>query len=762
MISGVLCLALAAWPVELQDDLHAALAAVPPAARLPLEVEVHAEARPWGFEYRAGTLHLYAYTEPDDPRALAPLARLSADQRISLWRRRAIVHALIRKWDERLRWSARPAWTWLSSWSVYPWAFSRREGLQSPALDLATFAEELLVPAESMAPDAVPPDERLRCREPSKSRSLDARLAALDPSWRPARDCPAFDAWARGEQLELIFAAPATSGAQSSFGHLLLRLDDERVVQLAALISPLEAPEAYVARGLLGGFRGVFSITSLADVQLEALGLEQRALRRFPLALTPLQRRRVLERVWELERVGYLDYRFFNANCATMLRLLLAPALDGLPAEPLTPFETPTQVLEALRPLLGEVEVDEPGGVVAERAELERRGLLRGTDWSELPAPALYRALSTLEGREAWRARVLLASLRIERHALDVATLARLQVERATVAPGWKGPTTDELLAARQRRSEREPDSRLRARVELADFLALDALLRSAPRRALTNSEQAVLDAEAQARETFELVGAALATLPDDALSEARTDERARQQQLLAETRARAVPEGGHGHASLGFGALSSLEPVLRVRGAFFAEQLGDQRLRGLGASSAWRLLDATLELTPRAPIHRAGLTVLAAQRLGQGGWGGGGALDYAFVDRGHEAVASAELLRRVVSDARLTNFLLLTAGARGGVRWAPSPVGVLTPRLGVAARVQLPGSFGNALRLDAGWTPRLEGRALEQGAMGALQVTVRLGVFGGVAFTARADVQAEWRPSTGVRGLAALGVDLD
>jgi hypothetical protein len=79
-----------------------------------------------------------------------------------------------------------------------------------------------------------------------------------------------------------------------------------------------------------------------------------------------------------------------------------------------------------------------------------------------------------------------------------------------------------------------------------------------------------------------------------------------------------------------------------------------------------------------------------------------------------------------------------------------------------VAARVQLPGSFGNALRLDAGWTPRLEGRAFEQGAMGALQVTVRLGVFGGVAFTARADVQAEWRPSTGVRGLAALGVDLD
>ena len=356
------------WNDELREDLALGLAALPPAARLPLEVELHDEARPLGLdnEPSATRLRLFTYVADEEPRANSRLARLTPDQRRRLWRRRAVVHALIRRWDERLRWSSRSSWKALAGWDgaepllVYPWAFSRRRGMESAALDLATFAEELLVPAESIAPDAVSLDDRLRCREPSKARFLDERLTAIDPSWKPARECPAFEAWASPSRLpkfEVMYATPSSSSAQALFGHLLLRIvreDDTdtgsmQVIQLAALISPFEPMSSYIARGISGGFRGVFSLTTLADVHQEALGLEQRSLRRHALELTSEQRLRLLERIWELERVGYIDYRFFKANCATMLRFLLTPALgEAAPGPTLTPWETPTQVLDGL------------------------------------------------------------------------------------------------------------------------------------------------------------------------------------------------------------------------------------------------------------------------------------------------------------------------------------------------------------------------------------------------------------------------------
>ena len=806
---GVVLVPSPGWTPELLEDLSLGLEALPPGARglgHPLEVELHPEATAFGlgdathpaFTEGLTRLHLYAYREGDDARAASRLGKLSGEARRRLWRRRAVVHALLRRWDERLRWSARAAWRGLAGWDgerallVYPWAFSRREGLQSPALDLATFAEELLVPAESMAPGAVAPDERLRCREPSKSRFVDERLAALDPSWRPAHRCPAFEAWADLSHLpkfEVIFATPSSSSAQALFGHLLLGIVRERdtgpgevqVMQLAALVSPLEPTSAYVARGLSGGFRGIFALATLADVQQEALGLEQRSLRRFALELTVPQRQRLLERVWELERVGYIDYRFFKANCATMLRFLLAPALGvHAPGPPLTPWETPTQVLDGLAPVLGAVEVDDASGAVARRAEDARRALLSMAPTSLLEtAKALegepaqrrvaYRALEAElpPGDEPWRARVLLASLRIERYALDAASVERIHAERATVLPGWTGPSTDELVAARQHRSEQASSPRLRAESELAELLALDALLRAAPRRPLEGAEFAVLDAEQQARDTFDAVASAVATLPEAELERARAEEHEALLVSGAETMARAVPEGGHGHGAVGVGLLSSGVPVLRLRAAALAEQLGDQRLRGFGSRSAWRLLDASVELVPASqPVHRAALTLLSARSVSGSGWGWGAGLDYAFVDRAHEVALGGERLWVLAGDARLTNFVMATVGLRTGLRVDLLASAVAYPRAGLAFRLQLPGSFGNAVRFEGGYLPRLQaGNGLfhfEHGVTGAAQLSLRLGVLGGVALTARADVQGEWRPLTGFGGLAALGLEFD
>jgi hypothetical protein len=781
------------WTDELREDLELGLASLPPNARTAakgLEIELHSEERPLGFAYEHGRLHLYAFREDPDPRADSRLIKLTTDQRHRLWRRRAIVHAVITRLDARLRWSSRNAWKSLAGWDgdrpllVYPWAFSRRGGMQSAALDLVTFAEELLVPAESIVPEAVALDDRLRCREPSKSRFLDERLAAIDPSWQPARQCPAFEAWAEPEKLpkfEVMFSAPSSTSAQALFGHLLLRIVREtdedlggaEVLQLAALVSPFEPVSTYISRGIGGGFRGVFSVTALADVHQEALGLEQRSLQRFALELTADQRLRLAERVWELERVGYIDYRFFKANCATMLRFVLAPVLgEQAPGPTLTPWETPTQVLDGLAQVLGPSQLDESSGSVARRAEEKRAASLSGNellkDLSGTPAQrqAAYRTLSAL-GDETWRARVLLASLRIERAALDLATVARLKAERGSVLPGWSGPTTDELVAARQRRFEQETSFKVRAQSELADMLVLDELLRTAPRRALGRSELDAIEAEKEARATFDVVAEAVGGLSDDALSRARAEESEELRVFHEETSRRAVPEGGHGHFEAGGGAVSTGLPVLRLRAAALAERLGDQRLRGFGSRTSWKVIDATLELEPSTqPIHRAGFTLIHLQNLTLNGWGWGAGAGYLFAQRAHDAGGEGEVLRVIAGDHRFTNFLLVNAGLRASANIDQLAYFGLSPRAGLAARVQLPGSFGNAIRFEGSYLPLMRAGngavTFEHRAAALAQLALRMGVLGGVAFTARLDLRGEWRASGGLSGLAAIAVEID
>ena len=783
------------WTDELREDLELGLSALPAGVRAHakgLEVELHEESAPLGFgELTHGLhrLHLYGYREDPDPRAEVRLGKLTADQRRRLWRRRAIVHAVIARLDARLRWSSRAAWKALAGWDgdrpllVYPWAFSRRRGMESAALDLVTFAEELLVPAESISPDAVALDDRSRCREPSKSRFLDERLAAIDPSWQPQHRCPAFETWADVEQLptyEVMFSAPSSTSAQALFGHVLLRIvreDDDQtgeVLQLAALVSPFEPVSSYISRGVGGGFRGVFSLASLADVHQEALGLEQRSLQRFALELTAAQRLRLAERIWELERVGYIDYRFFKANCATMLRFVLAPVLgEKAPGPTFTPWETPTQVIDGLAGVLGAAQLDESSGAVARRAgetRAEHLGgrapLLRELEGAPPQRQAAYRTLASL-GDEAWRARVLLASLRVERAALDQATIARLKAERRSVLPGWSGPTTDELVAARQRRFEQETSFKVRAQAELADMLVLDELLRTAPRRPLERSELEAIAAEKEARATFDAVAEAVAALSPEVLARARAEEDEALRVFQEETGRRAVPEGGHGHAELFGGVLSTGRPVLRLRGAALTERLGDQRLRGFGSRTSWKVIDATLELEPTSqPIHRAGFTLLQVQNLTLDGWGWGAGADYEFARGAHDVAAGGEVLRVIAGDHRFTNFLLANVGLRVGANVEQLANFGLSPRAGLAARVQLPGSFGNAVRFEGSYLPLMRaGNAsvsFEHRAAVLAQVALRIGAVGGVAFTARLDFRGEWQANSGLSGLAALGVEVD
>lgn len=707
------------WPGELVADLAAGLEALPRRWRqVPggtLTLELHDEASPFGMgdgtsdrpDWTDGLarFHLYAFADTAEPRAEVRLENLSPARSESLWRRRALVHAVIRRWDAQRRWSEEPSWRqivgWLSPFERpltfttrplidYPWAFSRERGLESPALDLATFAEEALVPAEAFGADVLASDDRVRCQEFSKSRVLAGFLGNGEALDSLAPDgCRAFDEWAAFDgfsHVEVLFSAPSGGRPQSLFGHVSLRLvrkPSERVqgpgaqtiVELAALTGPAEGGAEYLLKGLSGGFKAVFSTTSLSALLKQNLEIEQRSIHRYRLELTRNESLRVLQRIWELERRGYVDYYFFSENCAQMLVFLLNAVMDegrsidspgrflAFPSSALDALAkvTVTQTLHGAasvqRPLLTSLEPHFPSSLeLAKEAEAERSATLeklvssmsaqRGARWKDVHARlrrpdvearrVVYEEkLETLIEQSLTEAPSLLplvhayvtASTRIERHALDLIDAQRLDVDlrRMQLPDDTPVPTTDEMLRTRQASFHRETPGK-RQEAEMARATALNALLLSSPRREPTAKEAKILaDAERQRRvfaaslelhgHLVDLVGIAPAgpsALSPDETSPAPLPTDARWQEASGERR-----------LALALGVAQSgsetMTPTLSWRTALLADALGEARGRGIGAQSELRLFDvkSTWALRLGWPRHlRTDMTVIGFRSL--------------------------------------------------------------------------------------------------------------------------------------------------
>jgi hypothetical protein len=394
----------ARWTPELVADLRAGLERLPEPMRRfpggPLVLELHGWALPYGMgdgterrpDWTGGRrrFHLYAIEPSAEPLVEARLAALDASQRASLWRQRAIVHAIVTRWDDALGLARRPAWRRLNGWllpferpftwqerplNLYVGAYSRARGLESASLDLVTWAEEHFVPAEAFVP-ASSPDDATGCRELSKTRVLQVLLAEAGlagPAARPA-DCPAFDAWASPTTLshwEVLLVAASGRRPESLFGHVLLqpvRQPDERVegpsfraaVQVAAITDGPEAGLRYLVRGVFGGYWLTVSTPSRGDLERELLHQEQRTIRRYRLNLTEAQNLRLLERVWDLERRGYFNYQFFTDNCASLLVAIIESVLDEEIRVPIPGWfvVAPFTVLDGL----ARVQVETPAG----------------------------------------------------------------------------------------------------------------------------------------------------------------------------------------------------------------------------------------------------------------------------------------------------------------------------------------------------------------------------------------------------------------
>ncbi|MCY1019051.1 DUF4105 domain-containing protein [Pyxidicoccus sp. MSG2] len=706
-LAGVVLRGAAARDAALVAEVEAGLQALPPAMRRlpggPLELVLHEQSAPLGLgdgtperpdwtEGRA-RFHLYRYAPSNEHRATLRLSRLTDAESEQLWRRRAVVHAVVQRWDDERGWSGTPLWRRLSGWQkpferplvwkeearlTYAGAFSRALGQRSASLDLVTFAEELLIPAESLRADAVPVDDQVRCQEFSKARALSELVESSGlGTLTPRGSCPAFDAWAELESLshfEVLLVASTGRQPESLFGHMLLRPvwregavprgpNFERVVQLVALTGMESKGLGYLVKGMTGGYDTVFLTGTMGDLSHEALELEQRSIRRFRLRLTRGEEARMLERVWELERRGYMGYYFFTDNCASALLFLLNGAMEGgrQVRAPGTFWVLPTATLDALArvevvgqdgragPLLEHIpDAFESTGDRAVRAHAAREDALSalaghvGTaEYARLrelhanlqsPEPDVRRAaydalpdvvralLASAPPQEHAKVREQLHAyvahaVRVERAAVDRAEGERLRIEREQLLAVRVPVPGSAAAGVRERQRIFENEDALQRKLAVLDRTTLlQEALATAPRRLATPEELRILVRAERTEAAFTRATEVQGALNDGVLAEVDPvaflgEDRRRKVEAETAWADTALRDSGAGRTVVSMGVdfprVGGARPVVSLRTAGMAEALGDARLHGFQPSSELRVLDGELSLEPRWGVPR-------------------------------------------------------------------------------------------------------------------------------------------------------------
>jgi len=264
-----------------------------------------------------------------------------------------------------------------------------------------------------------------RCRFPARHHFLAA--AGLVSSLRGP--CPELDAW-RAEigdfALTLVFPESFLGNPASMFGHTLLRFDPIRATGRTAPHAgddPASANDRpsddllgwaldytadargevgalYLTRGLIGGYRGRFSLDAYYQKTLVYSDWQDRDIWEYPLALDAERRERLLLHVWELRDVA-LPYYFFTENCSEKILELLEVAWPGLGrGGGMPPMVAPVDTVRAIAQAPGD-----PLGVPRLR---------------ESPATRLQRVVARMPGPDA----ELAEALALGRTPLDDAALA--------------------------------------------------------------------------------------------------------------------------------------------------------------------------------------------------------------------------------------------------------------------------------------------------------------------------------------------------
>lgn len=220
-----------------------------------------------------------------------------------------------------------------------PKFFLAADGRRNPRAELMATLRALFLPVADEAKHAL-------CRFPARSAYLVERLA-IDKSRLPAAGgCSRMDAIMkeiRPRSVSLIFPTYHINSPASMFGHTLLSIETEnRSKLLAHAVNYAAVTEdsfsiSFAVRGILGLYRGYFSVLPYYAKVAEYSDFDFRDIWEYPLDLDEDETRRMVLHVMELENI-YSDYYFLDENCSYNLLFLLEAARPSLSLTDETPL----------------------------------------------------------------------------------------------------------------------------------------------------------------------------------------------------------------------------------------------------------------------------------------------------------------------------------------------------------------------------------------------------------------------------------------
>jgi hypothetical protein len=207
-----------------------------------------------------------------------------------------------------------------------PKFFLAPEGKHDPRAELAATLEAFFRPAAQG-------DEHPRCRFVARYDWLQEELG-IDAARLPAPACEEFQYALNKVQPQsaiLIFPTTHNNSPASMFGHTLINIQGPYTSDLlpyAVNYSAYTAETsgfAFAIKGILGFYRGYYSILPYYEKLKEYSDLKRRDVWEYDLNLTAEETERMFLHIWELREV-YSDYYFFDENCSYNILYLLEAA----------------------------------------------------------------------------------------------------------------------------------------------------------------------------------------------------------------------------------------------------------------------------------------------------------------------------------------------------------------------------------------------------------------------------------------------------
>jgi len=181
-------------------------------------------------------------------------------------------------------------------------------------------------------------NQHAQCLFPARLKFIQQQLNFSQLAKFPKVKCPTYKKWresANINSISVIFASGYLSNPASMYGHLLLKLNNNKNNNLlnvslnyGAIVPDKENPIVYVIKGIFGGYNAGYSDQQFYRHQQNYSDIELRDMWEYKLSLSKADIDMLASHIWELFGKKF-DYYFVDENCAFHIAKLLEVILDN-------------------------------------------------------------------------------------------------------------------------------------------------------------------------------------------------------------------------------------------------------------------------------------------------------------------------------------------------------------------------------------------------------------------------------------------------